>query len=53
MSKNVQKTNKKNLIKRGSLSVVYTLMFAALIIAVNLVVSSIAGSVNLNVDLTA
>lgn len=53
MSKNMQKTNKSNLLKRGSLSVVYTIVFVALIIAVNLVVSSIAGSVNLNVDLTA
>ena len=53
MSKKVQNTSTKNVLKRGSLSVVYTLIFVVLIIAVNLVVSSIAGSVNLNVDLTA
>ena len=49
----MQNTSKKNLLKRGSLSVVYTIVFVALIIALNLVISSIAGSVNLNVDLTA
>ncbi len=53
MNKNVQKASKSALLKRGSLSVVYTLVFVVLVIALNLVVSSIAGSVNLNVDLTA
>ncbi len=40
-------------IKRGSVSAVYTVVFVALVIALNLVVSSVAGAFSLNIDLTA
>lgn len=40
-------------LKRGGVSVLYTIVFLALIIALNLVVSAVAGSINLNIDLTA
>ncbi len=53
MNKNVQKESQGNRLKRGSISVIYTVVFVALVIAVNLVISSVAGSVNLNIDLTA
>ncbi len=51
----MQKNNpgQGNRVKRGTISVVYTIVFIALIIALNLIVSSVAGSVNLNIDLTA
>lgn len=47
------KAGRSNLIKRGSLSIVYTIVFIALIIALNLVISSVAGSTNLQIDLTS
>ena len=51
---NLSASGEKNKrLKRGSLSVAYTVVFILLIIAVNLVVSSVAGSINLNIDLTA
>ncbi len=54
MSKlNLSSGEKKNRIKRGSLSVAYTVVFIILIIAINLIVSSVAGSINLTIDLTA
>ncbi|MBR4467641.1 MAG: hypothetical protein IKS34_04985, partial [Clostridia bacterium] len=57
MQKNISggkpENGRKNILKRGTLSVLYTIGFIVLIIALNLVVSSISGSVNLTVDLTA
>ena len=53
MNNKKTKVEKGNLIKRGSISVIYTIVFIALIIAFNLVISSVAGSIDLNVDLTA
>ena len=47
----MKKTTAKKL-KYGSLSIVLTVVFVALIIGVNLIVSSLGGSVNLSVDLT-
>ncbi len=40
-------------IKRGSVSAVYTVVFVALVIALNLIVSSVAGTFSLTIDLTA
>ncbi len=53
MKNKQNKAETGNLIKRGSISVIYTIVFIALVIAFNLVISSIAGSIDLNVDLTA
>ena len=53
MNKNMQKESRGNRLKRGSISVIYTLVFVVLVIALNLVISSVAGSINLNIDLTA
>ena len=47
----MKKTTAKKL-KYGSLSIVLTVVFVALIIGVNLIVSALGGSVNLSVDLT-
>ncbi len=52
MNKQSFTAERGNRIKRGSLSVVYTIVFIALVIALNLIISSVAGSVNLNIDLT-
>ena len=53
MNARTQKESRNNRIKRGSLSVIYTVVFVALVIALNLVISSVAGSINLNIVLTA
>ncbi len=53
MSMKKKSPGQGNRVKRGTISVVYTIVFIALVIALNLIVSSVAGSVNLNIDLTA
>lgn len=52
MNVKMQKESRNNRIKRGSLSATYTVVFVVLVIALNLVISSVAGSINLNIDLT-
>ncbi len=53
MKHEMQQESKSNRLKRGSISVAYTVVFVVLVIALNLVISSVAGSINLNIDLTA
>lgn len=53
MKKKAISAERGNRLKRGTVSVIYTVVFIALVIALNLVISSIAGAINLNIDLTA
>lgn len=53
MSKKAFSAERGNRLKRGTVSVIYTVVFIALVIALNLVISSVAGAINLNIDLTA
>lgn len=52
MKKHAISGEQGNRLKRGTVSVIYTIVFIALVVALNLVVSSIAGSINLTIDLT-